>query len=97
MGSLCCGYPRTLCTCHPTPRMDRDLGNCFHDKAVDEGRESFKVGRANNEVAIGDLIETLLNISFASKDAMLDWEWLGVDLVEWPPQNFPLLNTWNRP
>ena len=23
---------------------------------------------------------------FAVKDAMLDWEWLGIDEKEWPPQ-----------
>ena len=28
----------------------------------------------------------LLGISFAVKDAMLDWEWLGIDPIEWPPQ-----------
>ena len=65
-----------------------DLGNCFYDKAVAEGYSSFKVSRANivNEVAVGNLIEMLLSISFACKDAMLDWEWLGIDPVEWPPQ-----------
>ena len=52
----------------------------------DEGYEAFKVGRAKNEVAIEDLTEILLSISLASKDAMLDWEWFGIDLVEWPPQ-----------
>ena len=28
----------------------------------------------------------LLSISFAIKDAMLEWEWLGIDMGEWPPQ-----------
>ena len=28
----------------------------------------------------------LLSISFAVKTAMLDWEWLGIDEKEWPPQ-----------
>ena len=31
-------------------------------------------------------MEMLLSISFAVKDAMLDWEWLGIDEKEWPPQ-----------
>ena len=31
-------------------------------------------------------MEMLLGISFAVKDAILDWEWLGIDPVEWPPQ-----------
>ena len=41
---------------------------------------------ADNEVAVGDLVEMLLSNSFASKDAMLEWGWLEIDLVEWPPQ-----------
>ena len=56
------------------------------DKAVEEGYSAFKVGRADNDEAVGDLIEMLLSISFACKDGMLDWDWLGIDLVEWPPQ-----------
>ena len=44
------------------------------------------IGRADNEVAVGDLMRILLSISLASKRAMLDWEWLGIDLVEWPSQ-----------
>ena len=48
------------------------LGNCFYNKAIDEGYDSFKVGRADNEVAVGHIIEILLSVSFASKDAMLD-------------------------
>ena len=27
-----------------------------------------------------------LRVSLDSKDTMLDWESLGIDLVEWPPQ-----------
>ena len=46
-----------------------DLMNLHCDKAVS---------------AIGDVVEMLLSISLSSKDAMLDWEWLGVDVVEWP-------------
>ena len=49
-----------------------DLENFFSNEAVDEGYEAFKVSRANNEVAVGDLIEMLLSILFASKDALLD-------------------------
>ena len=33
------------------------------------------------------MVEMLLSISFAVKDAMLDWEWLGIDEKEWPPQH----------
>ena len=55
-----------------------DLGNSFYDKAIDEGCDSFKVGRADNEVVVGDLIEMLLSFSCASRD-------LGIDPVEWPP------------
>ena len=39
-----------------------------------------------NEVAVGDVVEMLLRTSFASKDAMLDWESLGIDLAERPHQ-----------
>ena len=42
--------------------------------------------RATKEVKIGDIVEMLLSISFACKDAMLEWEWLGKDMEEWPPQ-----------
>ena len=56
--------------------------NLQYDKAVSECRESIKMGRADNEVAVGDVVEMLLSISLASKDAMLDWEWLGIVLVE---------------
>ena len=44
------------------------------------------LGRSDNIVKVGDLVEMLLGISFSVKDAMLDWEWLGIDSVEWPPQ-----------
>ena len=70
-----------------------DLGNCFYDKAVDEAYPAFKVSRADKDVAIGDLIESLLSVSFACKDGMLDWEWLGIDLVEWPPQRLEWENS----
>ena len=44
------------------------------------------LGRSDNIVRAGDVVEMLFGISFAIKDAMLDWEWLGIDLIEWPPQ-----------
>ena len=44
------------------------------------------LGRSDNIVKVGDLVEMLLGISFSVKDAMLDWEWLEIDSVEWPPQ-----------
>ena len=44
------------------------------------------LGRSDNVVKVGDVVEMLLGISFAVKDAMLDWEWLGIDPKEWPPQ-----------
>ena len=44
------------------------------------------LGRSDNIVKVGDVVEMLLGISFAVKDAMLDWEWLGIDPIEWPPQ-----------
>ena len=51
-----------------------DMMNLQYDKAVSERQESFKMGRADNESAVGDVVEMLLSISFASKDAMLDWD-----------------------
>ena len=48
--------------------------------------EPLTLGRAANEVVVGDLVEMLLSISLACEDAMLEWSWLGVDLEEWPPQ-----------
>ena len=44
------------------------------------------LGRSDNIVKVGDVVEMLLSISFAVKDVMLDWEWLGIDEKEWPPQ-----------
>ena len=44
------------------------------------------LGRSDNIVKVGDVVEMLLSISFAVKDSMLDWEWLGIDPKEWPPQ-----------
>ena len=51
-----------------------DLVNFHYDQAVTEEHESFKMGRADNEVGVGDIIEMLLSISFDSKDAVLGWE-----------------------
>ena len=58
-----------------------DLGHCFCDAAVEEGRPALKVGRADNDVAVGDLIEMLLSKSFACKDGMLDWS--GSEFILW--------------
>ena len=44
------------------------------------------MGRADNVVAVGDLVEMLLNVVFACKDGMLDWDWRGIDTLEWSPQ-----------
>ena len=44
------------------------------------------LGRSDREVKIEDIVEMLLSISFAIQDAMLEWEWLGIDMGEWPPQ-----------
>ena len=44
------------------------------------------LGRADKEVKIGDIVEMPLSISLACKDAVLEWEWLGIDMQEWPPQ-----------
>ena len=63
-----------------------DLGNCFYDQAVDDGRKALKVGGTDNKVAVGDLIEMLLSILFACKDGLPDWEWLGINPVEGPLQ-----------
>ena len=62
-----------------------DLMNTHCDKAMTEGLDSFKLGRADNEVAMGDIV-VQMSISFACKDAMLDLEWLGIDMIEWPHQ-----------
>ena len=51
-----------------------------------EGLIDLTLGRADKEVKIGDIVEMLLSISFAGKDAMLEWEWLGIETQEWAPQ-----------
>ena len=44
------------------------------------------LGRSDNNVKVGDVVEMLLSISFGVKDSMLDWQWLGINPREWPPQ-----------
>ena len=63
-----------------------DLMTHRYANAVREGMIDLTLGRSDHEVKIGDIIEMLLSISFAVKDAMLEWEWLGIDMKEWPPQ-----------
>ena len=63
-----------------------DLMNQHYTRAVREASLDLILGRSDNIVKVGDLVEMLLGISFSVKDAMLDWEWLGIDPVEWPPQ-----------
>ena len=69
-------YGMTLC----------DLMNTHYTIAVREGMDTLTLGRASKKVAIGDMVEMLLSISFACKDAMLEWSWLVIDTQEWPPQ-----------
>ena len=63
-----------------------DLMNHHYSRAVREAMMDLILGRSDHIVKVGDVVEMLLNISFAVKDAMLDWEWLGIDAKEWPPQ-----------
>ena len=63
-----------------------DLMNNHYTRAVREVSLDLILGRSDDIVKVGDLVEVLLGISFCVKDAMLDWEWLGIDPVEWPPQ-----------
>ena len=60
--------------------------NNHYPTAVREASLDLILGRSDNIVKVGDLVGMPLGISFAVKDAMLDWEWLGIDPVEWPPQ-----------
>ena len=50
-----------------------DLVNTHYTRAVTEALDLFKLGGADNVVVVGDIVEVLLSISFACKDAMLDW------------------------
>ena len=52
-----------------------DLMNRHYARAVREAMMDLILGRSDNIVKIGDIVEMLLSISFAVKDAMLDWEW----------------------
>ena len=63
-----------------------DLMNNHYTRGVREAMLDLILGRSDNIVKVGDVVEMLLSISFAIKDAMLDWEWLGIDEKEWPPQ-----------
>ena len=63
-----------------------DLTSCHYARGVREAMLELILGRSDNVVKVGDVVEMLLGISFAVKDAILDWEWLGIDPVEWPPQ-----------
>ena len=63
-----------------------DLMNQHYASAVREGMMDLILVRSDHEVKMGDIVEMLLSISFAVKDAMLEWQWLGIDEGEWPPQ-----------
>ena len=63
-----------------------DLMSNHYTRGVREAMLDLILGRSDNIVKVGDAVEMLLGISFAVKDAMLNWEWLGIDPVEWPPQ-----------
>ena len=63
-----------------------DLMNNHYTRDVREAMLNLILGRSDNIVKVGDVVEMLLGVSFAVKDAMLDWEWLGIDPIEWPPQ-----------
>ena len=63
-----------------------DLMNNHYTRGVREAMLDLILGRSDHIVRVGDVVEMLLSISFAVKDAMLDWEWLGIDEKEWPPQ-----------
>ena len=51
-----------------------DLMNHHYANAVREGMLDLTLGRADKEVKIGDVVETLLSIAFGCKDAMLEWK-----------------------
>ena len=63
-----------------------DLMNNHYTRAVRRASLDLILGRSDNIVKVGDLVEMLLGICFSVKGAMLDWEWLGIDPIEWPPQ-----------
>ena len=63
-----------------------DLQNEHYAIAVREAMMDLILGRSDNNVKVGDVVEMLLSISFGVKDSMLDWQWLGINPREWPPQ-----------
>ena len=63
-----------------------DLQNEHYTTAVREAMMDLILGRSDNYVKVGDVVEMLLSISFGVKDSMLDWLWLGINPQEWPPQ-----------
>ena len=63
-----------------------DLMNNHYTRGVREAILDLILGRSYNIVKVGGVVEMLLSISLAVKDAMLDWEWLGIDEKEWPSQ-----------
>ena len=63
-----------------------DLQNEHYTVAVREAMMDLILGRSDNNVKVGDVVEMLLSISFGVKDSMLDWTWLGINPKEWPPQ-----------
>ena len=58
-----------------------DLMNIHYARGVREAKMELILGRSDDIVKVGDVVEMLLGISFAIKDAMLDWEWLGIDPI----------------
>ena len=52
-----------------------DLMNNHYTRAAREASLDLILGRSDNIVKVGDVVEMLLGISFTIKDAMLDWEW----------------------
>ena len=63
-----------------------DLQNDHYTVAVREAKMDLILGRSDNTVKVGDVVEMLLSISFGVKDSMLGWEWLGINPKEWPSQ-----------
>ena len=63
-----------------------DLQNDHYTIAVREAMMDLILGRSDNTVKVGDVVEMLLSISFGVKDSMLDWQWLGINHREWPSQ-----------
>ena len=63
-----------------------DLQNDHYTVTVREAMMDLILGRSDNTVKVGDVVEMLLSISFGVKDSMLDWQWLGINPREWPSQ-----------